>query len=158
MRTDLGLDLHLLTARLDQAADKILRRETGTPYRRYLTLFMVGELGATSQRSHAKHLGLTEPSVSRMTGVLERLGLLRVKADLGGGNRKQLALTDEGVALVERCEKELSGRLSNLLEASGVPLHEYETYTARILATLETGATVAPQPLGDTAARTRVPA
>jgi len=99
----LSFDLHVLTARLDRAADRILRAEVGVSYSRFLTLFMVTAVDATSQRALAECLGVTEPSVSRMTRVLSGAGLLRVEADSRGGNRRALPLTPEGQDLVERC-------------------------------------------------------
>jgi DNA-binding MarR family transcriptional regulator len=146
MQTDLGLDLHLLTARLDQAADRILRAEVGVSYRRYLALFMVGELGATTQRSLATHLGLTEPSVSRMTSTLAASGMLAVAPDPAGGNRRRLALTEKGFALVQQCRRVLDGRLTELLQASGVSHDGYTAQTRQLLAALEAGVYTTLQP------------
>ena len=65
----LSLDLHTLTARLDRAADRILRAEQDLSYRRLLVLFMVDMMGTPTQRALAERLGVTEPSVSRMAGA-----------------------------------------------------------------------------------------
>jgi DNA-binding MarR family transcriptional regulator len=81
MERDLSRSLHALTARLDRAADTILRAEAGLSYSRFLALFMVRSLGADTQRALAERLGVSEPSVSRMTRVLAEQGLLRVVAD-----------------------------------------------------------------------------
>ena len=67
---NLSFNLHVLTARLDRAADRILRAEHNVSYSRFLALTLVGELGASTQRALADPLGVTEPSVSRMTAVL----------------------------------------------------------------------------------------
>ncbi len=64
---DLSFDLHALTARLDRSADRILRAEHDLSYRRFLTLVIVAELDAATQRAVADRLGVSEPSVSRMT-------------------------------------------------------------------------------------------
>ena len=85
---DLGLALHTLTARLDRAADRMLQAEQNVSYRRFLLLFMVGELGAPNQRTLAEWLGITEPSVSRMTAELTKTGLLTAEPDSAGGNRR----------------------------------------------------------------------
>ncbi|MHB8531760.1 MAG: MarR family transcriptional regulator, partial [Solirubrobacteraceae bacterium] len=86
----LSYELHKLTARLDSAADGLLRREAGVSYSRFLALFAVGGTGG-SQRDMARWLGLTEPSTSRMVGVLAADGLLTATRTAGAGNRRQLA-------------------------------------------------------------------
>src|SRR3954470_20647282 len=100
MEHNLSFHLHVLTARLDRAADRILRAEHNISYSRFLALTLVGELGASTQRALADHLGVTEPSVSRMTAVLAADGLLDVQPDPGGGRRRRLSLTDKGKQLV----------------------------------------------------------
>jgi len=132
----LSFDLHVLTARLDRAADRILRAEVGVSYSRFLTLFMVTAVDATSQRALAECLGVTEPSVSRMTRVLSGAGLLRVEADSRGGNRRALALTPEGQDLVERCCELLDAEFGALMRRSGVPPEAYARNTTRLLAAL----------------------
>src|SRR5919107_2632533 len=108
MEGSLTFDLHALTARLDRAADRILRAEVELSYRRFLALLLVGE-GAPTQRVLAERLGLTEPSTSRMVGVLAEEGLLDVTADPAGGNRRRLVLTPAGKERVEACLTGLGG-------------------------------------------------
>jgi DNA-binding MarR family transcriptional regulator len=139
MGSSLTFDLHALTARLDRAADRILMAEVGVPYRRFLALFMVGEVQAGSQRALAEHLGLTEPSVSRMTAVLAEAGLLAVRRDAGGGNKRTLALTSAGRELVDRCRELLEERFAALVAQSGVHSARYASDTGRLLAALEHG-------------------
>lgn len=141
MPASLSFDLHVLTARLDRAADRILRAEVGVSYSRFLTLFMVTAVHASSQRALAECLGVTEPSVSRMTGVLGRAGLLRVEADSRGGNRRALALTPAGQVLVARCRELLDAEFEALMQRSGVPAEAYARNTRRLLAALGTGGT-----------------
>ncbi|MEV4299236.1 MarR family winged helix-turn-helix transcriptional regulator, partial [Microbispora rosea] len=112
MERNLSLNLHVLTARLDRAADRILRAEHGISYSRFLALTLVGELGASTQRTLAEYLGVTEPSVSRMTGVLAADGLLDVQPDPAGGNRRRLSLTDEGKRRVASIRQEFEDRLA----------------------------------------------
>ncbi|WNV74272.1 MarR family transcriptional regulator [Geodermatophilus sp. DSM 44513] len=138
MASSLTFDLHVLTARLDRAADRILRAELGLPYRRFLALLLVGE-GAPTQRVLAERLGVTEPSTSRMVAVLADEGFLDVAPDPAGGNRRRLALTPAGKERVEACRKVLEGRFADLVARSGVPYAEYATYTRRLVAALESG-------------------
>lgn len=136
MKRNLSFDLHVLTARLDRAADRILRAEHHVSYRRFLTLTLVGELGASTQRALADSLGVTEPSVSRMTAVLAADGLLDVEPDPAGGNRRRLSLTDEGRELVASVQQDLEERLASVVAYSGVPYAEYAEHTQRLLTAL----------------------
>jgi DNA-binding MarR family transcriptional regulator len=132
----LSHQLHKLTARLDRAADQILQVEVGTTYARFLALFAVSQ-GAQSQRALATWLGITEPSVSRMTGVLVEAGLLEVSAPPGGGNRRHLRLTEAGAALVKQGGRALERRFAHLVEAGGVDYEEFEAQTVRVIEQLE---------------------
>ena len=57
----LSLALHTLTARLDRAADRILRAEEDLSYRRFLVLFMVDMMGMPTQRALAEVDGSGSP-------------------------------------------------------------------------------------------------
>jgi DNA-binding MarR family transcriptional regulator len=133
---NLGLELHTLVSRLERAGDQILRTEHDVSYRRFMVLVMVGELGVSTQRALADSLAVTEPSVSRMVAALADTGLLNVVPDPAGGNRRQIALTDAGRALVEHAGTDLIERLAELVEASGVPFDTYLRYTRRLNAAL----------------------
>jgi DNA-binding MarR family transcriptional regulator len=129
--------LHKLTARLDRAADAILRVEAGVSYSRFLALYMVGSEGADTQRALAERLAVSEPSVSRMVRVLADAGWLQTLPDPAGGNRNQLRLTASGKGLVQRWGAELEERFAALLETAGVPYRSYRTHTTRLLAALD---------------------
>lgn len=137
MERNLALNLHVLVARLDRAADQILRAEHNVSYSRFLALTLVGKLGASTQRALADGLGVTEPSASRTTGVLAAAGLLDVQPDPAGGHRRRLSLTVEGENLVAAGQRTLDGRLAGLFAHSGVPYAEYAAHTERLLATLD---------------------
>ncbi|MDN5861310.1 MAG: MarR family winged helix-turn-helix transcriptional regulator, partial [Pseudonocardia sp.] len=136
MPAELSFDLHALTTRLDRSADRILRSEFGLSYPRFRTLLIVGRLGAATQRAVAEELGVSEPSASRMTGVLIGTGLLDAHADPAGGNRKRLSLTVEGADVVERCRALLEQRFAALVRRSGVSYDEYARSTRLLLDTL----------------------
>lgn len=137
MGRDLSFNLRVLTARLDRAADRILRAEHNISYSRFLALTLVGKLGASTQRALADALGVTEPSVSRMTAILAAEGLLDVQPDPAGGHRRQLSLTNRGKHLVASAQQGLEERLAALVAHSGVPYAEYAEHTARLLATFD---------------------
>ncbi|MEU4516092.1 MarR family transcriptional regulator [Nonomuraea wenchangensis] len=137
MERNLSLNLHVLVARLDRMADRILRAEHNISYSRFLALTLVGELGFSTQRALADGLGVTEPSVSRMTTVLAAEGLLDVQPDPAGGNRRQLSLTDKGEQVVASLRQEFEDKLAALVAHSGVPYAEFAEHTARLLASLD---------------------
>jgi DNA-binding MarR family transcriptional regulator len=132
----LSYELHKLTARLDRAADAMLQRDAEISYSRFLALFAVRETGG-SQRELAQWLGLTEPSMSRMVGVLAAQKLLIVSRVEGAGNRRQLQLTDAGARLVEQCSRLLEGRFAELVQRSRVPFAAYQRHTRALLAQLD---------------------
>jgi DNA-binding MarR family transcriptional regulator len=136
----LAYDLHVLVARLDASADAILRATSGVTYRRFLALLAVRDLGPTSQRAVADRLGITEPSVSRMTAVLAGSDLLQVSPHPSGGNRRQLSLTDRGRGVVDSCASLLESRFAALVGASGIDYAEYAAHTRRLVTALDRGA------------------
>ena len=136
MDSGLSVDLHRLTARMDRAADRFLGEAYGISYRRFLTLLLVGEFGMPTQRALAEALGVSEPSVSRMTGVLVKAGYLEAGSDPGGGNRRQLSLTPVGKELVGQCRELLERRFAELMKLSGVPYADYARHTRQLLEAL----------------------
>ena len=134
----LSYDLHKLTSRLDRAADELLRGQEGVSYSRFLTLFAARETGAT-QRELAEWLGQSEPSTSRMVGVLTEDGLLIATRTPGNGNRRRLELTDAGARLVDRCGSALEDEFAELVARSGVPYTAYHRHTLKLLTQLEAG-------------------
>jgi DNA-binding MarR family transcriptional regulator len=142
----LSYELHQLTARLDRAAGGLLRSHAGVSYSRFLALFAVSE-GAVSQRELARWLGQTEPSTSRMVGVLAQQGLLSAITVAGGGNRRRLQLTESGADLVDRCGRLLEGRFEELVERSGVPYASYQDHTRRLLTQLDAEQQAPPEAL-----------
>ncbi|HET9060812.1 MAG TPA: hypothetical protein VFN61_12890 [Acidimicrobiales bacterium] len=136
MPKGLSYELFKLSARLERAADEMLRGEHGISYARFLALLAVKETKG-SQRDVARWLRQTEPSTSRMVGLLADDGLLEVMRSEGGGNRRALHLTARGAKLVERCGQLLEGRFEELVRRSGVPYETYERHTRRLLAQLD---------------------
>ena len=121
---------------LDRSADRILQAEYGLSYRRFLALMTVGQLGAATQRTLAQALGVSEPSASRMTGVLTGTGLLDSQPDPGGGNRRRLTLTVQGQGVVENCRNLLERRFIALVQTSGVSYADYARETALLMRAL----------------------
>lgn len=146
MTESLSYDLHKLTARLDRAGDRVLREREGISYSRFRTLFAVAN-GATNQRSLAKWLGQSEPSTSRMVGLLAAEGLLDVCRIPGAGNSRHLSLAPAGAELVERGGRLLEARLQDLLERSGVSRASYQRQTRRLLEELESETQTRPSAL-----------
>jgi DNA-binding MarR family transcriptional regulator len=137
MPDGLNFDLHALVIRLDRAADAILRRELGVSYRRFMPLFAIRDLGASTQRALAERLDVSEPAVSRMTAVLHDAGLLVAEADPSGGNRRSLRLTPAGDELVDAAQALLSERFTDLVARSGIPAAAYSRHTKALLRALD---------------------
>ncbi|GAA4718250.1 MarR family transcriptional regulator, transcriptional regulator for hemolysin [Promicromonospora umidemergens] len=140
----LSFDLHALTARLDRAADRILRAAHGITYRRFRTLLSVQLLNqagahAVTQRAVADEVGISEPSASRMVAVLADAGLLDVRQDPGSGNRRRLQLTPQGSAIVEQGQDLLEERFADLVRRSGVSYTHYAHSTRALLDALGAG-------------------
>ncbi len=136
MPLDLSRTLHALTARLDRAADRIVQAECGLPYRRFLALYGVAELGEPTQRALAEWVGVTEPSMSRMTQVLARDGHIEVVTVPGGGNRRRIRLSVSGRGVVASVGTLLEQRFAELVAAANVSYAEYQTSTNQVLETL----------------------
>jgi DNA-binding MarR family transcriptional regulator len=136
MASSLSYDLHKLTARLDRAADRILREQEGVSYSRFLALFAIRE-GAANQRALSEWLGQSEPSTSRMVGVLAHAGLLEATRVSGAGNRRHLRLTKAGAELVDRCGRLLEAQFEELVQRSRVTHASYHRNTRRLLDQLE---------------------
>jgi DNA-binding MarR family transcriptional regulator len=136
MPSALSYEIHKLTAQLDRAADGLLRSQAGVSYSRFLALSAVSQ-GTVTQRELARWLGQTEPSASRMVGVLAKQGWLSATMVAGEGNRRRLQLTDSGADLVDRCGRLLEGRFTELVERSGVPYARYQDHTRRLLDQLD---------------------
>ena len=137
MEDELSFTLHALVTRLDRSADRILRAELGVSYRRFLTLFMIRDLGATTQRALAERLDVSEPAVSRMTAVLSDAGLLVAEPDPAGGNRRQLHPTAAGDDLIDAGRALLAQRFDTLVQTSGIPAAAYARHTNRLLEHLD---------------------
>lgn len=136
----LSYELHKLTARLDRAADGLLREAAGVSYARFLALFAVRECSGT-QRDMARWLGLSEPSTSRMVRVLAGDGLLEVEIPVGQGNRRQVRLTAKGEELIDRCGELLEARFEEFVKLCGVDYRTYQDLTRRLLDKLDAAPT-----------------
>lgn len=137
MERSLAVDLHTLTARMDRRADRLLAGELGLSYRRFVALLSLQELGSATQRQLADRLGVTEPSVSRMAAGLAAAGLIDLRPDPGGGNRRCLTLTPDGTEAVTRSRRLLEQRFEALARRSGVPYDGYAAHTEQLLRALE---------------------
>jgi DNA-binding MarR family transcriptional regulator len=135
-QNSLSYELHKLTARLDRAADALLRDQADVSYSRFLALFAVTQ-GAETQRELSRWLGQSEPSTSRMVGILAKAGWLDVSQAPGSGNRRKLRLTESGSRLVASCAQLLETRFSELVARSGVMYGPFQQSTRRLLAQLD---------------------
>src|SRR5436305_12905620 len=133
MPSHLTYDIHLLTARMDRAADRALQAEHDLSYARFLVLLAVSQ-GACSQRAIGTWLGVSAPSVSRMTQVLGTAGLLAVTPDPRGGNRRVVRLTQPGETTFRQGAALLERLFADLLDQCGIPTEEYAGHTRSLVA------------------------
>jgi DNA-binding MarR family transcriptional regulator len=132
-------DLHVLVARLDRNADRILRADLDLSYPRFLLLLTLRRTGPLTQRALAGELGVTEPTVSRTATSLAAAGHLSIGVTPGGGNRRAVALTEQGAALVDKGTARLEDAFGSLVGAAGVDPAVLREVTGRLLRTLGPG-------------------
>ncbi len=147
--SELTFDLHRLTARLDRAADQILQAHLNLSYRRFLALVVLDQLDDPTQRELAHALEVTEPSVSRMVGVLASAGLLEVGPAPAGGHRRRVRLTALGTSTLQSARDLLEGSFAALVTSSGVSYDRYASDTRRLIEALDGGPS-APDPVATT--------
>jgi DNA-binding MarR family transcriptional regulator len=136
---------------MDRAADRMLQEDSGLSYARFRVLLALSQ-GACSQRALGSWLGVTEPSVSRMTRVLASSGLLAVTPDPRGGNRRVVRLTEHGDAVFGHCAALLEGRFADLLDQCDIPREEYAAHTRALIAALDQVAPVSTGRVGEVSA------
>lgn len=113
--------LHALVARLDVAADEMLRRDHDVSYPKFLVLLAVERLGAPTQRELAAAQQVSEPAMSRTVAALAADGLLDVRTVPGNGHRRAIGLTPRGRRLVDEGSDLLESAFAGLAEVAGVP-------------------------------------
>jgi DNA-binding MarR family transcriptional regulator len=131
--------LHALVHVLDRAAEGVLAESVGISYRRYLTLLTLQRLaneGTVTQRELATELGVSEPAASRAVGVLREAGWVTSEPTPGEGNRRRLALTDEGELLVNDAALTLETAFAGLMDAAGLKADDVLAITDPLLGTL----------------------
>ena len=112
--------LHALVARLDVAADEMLRRDHDISYAKFLVLLAVERLGTPTQRELAAEQQVSDPAMSRTAAALAADGLLDVRTVPGNGHRRAVGLTPRGRRLVEEGSDLLESAYAALAEVAGV--------------------------------------
>ncbi|MGG5257899.1 MarR family winged helix-turn-helix transcriptional regulator [Phycicoccus avicenniae] len=114
----LAHELHVLVALMDRRAETLLARSgIGLTYRRYLAVLTVSRLDRPTQRELADALGTSEAATSRMVAGLAADGFLEVGR--AHGNRRELALTPEGVTRLRASSEVLGDRFDDAVRAVG---------------------------------------
>lgn len=135
-RPGTAYDLHVLVARLDRSADRILHAELGLSYPRFLALLTLRRTGPVTQRTLADELGITEPTAGRTVAALAADGLVAVTTVPGTGNRRSVELTAQGAALVAKGADRLEDAFGSLVAAAGVDHAALADGVRRLLDTL----------------------
>ncbi|WP_068322888.1 MarR family winged helix-turn-helix transcriptional regulator [Janibacter terrae] len=132
----LAHDLHLLVKALDRSAEVRLA-PFGLTYARYLALLVVGDAPGLTQRDLAARLGLSEASASRTTTGLGEHGWIDIARTPGSGNRRTLALTEAGRALLDRAGTSLGRDFDDAVRAIGRSPEALARDVRRLTALLE---------------------
>jgi MarR family transcriptional regulator, organic hydroperoxide resistance regulator len=132
----LAHDLHLLVKALDRSAEGRLA-PFGLTYARYLALLVIGGAPGLTQRDLAAGLGLSEASASRTAAGLGEAGWIDIIRTPGAGNRRTLALTDVGRALLERAGTSLGRDFDDVVRAIGRSPEALARDVRRLTALLE---------------------
>ena len=129
--------LHSLVARLDVAADAMLRAEHDIGYARFLVLLTVERLGAPTQRELATAQGVSEPAMSRTVSALAAEGHVDVVTTPGRGHRRSVTLSPDGQRLVEQGSDLLESAFALLAEHADVSLDDVTALSTALLSSLE---------------------
>lgn len=100
------------------AADRVLRRELGLSYRRAITLLVLEDSGAMSQRALAGELGHSEASVSTLVRDLAKVGAVSVESV--NKRERRIQVTAEGARLVAHARALTEPMFRDLVAAAGV--------------------------------------
>ena len=112
---ELAHSLHLLTARLDAAADDLLREEFGLSHSQLGFLMPLLEHAELDVTSLAAALTVSVPAVSKRVVWFTERDLVRSRSHPDGGRRVALALTTSGRRLAVRASTRLRTRLDQLV-------------------------------------------
>lgn len=129
--------LHALVARLDEAADAMLRAEHGIGYARFLVLLTIERLGAPTQRELATAQGVSEPAMSRTVSALAADGHVDVVTTPGLGHRRSVTLSGYGQRLVEQGSDLLESAFATLAERAGVRVDDVAALSTALLSSLD---------------------
>lgn len=129
--------LHTVVARLDEAADAMLRDEHGISYARFLTLLTVERLGAPTQRELAAAHGVSDPAMSRTVASLAAEGHLDVITTPGRGHRRSVTLSPAGERLVEQGSDLLESAFAALAGHADVRLDDVSALSTALLSSLD---------------------
>lgn len=129
--------LHAVVARLDVAADAMLRAEHGIGYARFLVLLTIERLGAPTQRELATAQRVSEPAMSRMVSALAADGHVDVVTTPGQGRRRNVMLSPDGQRLVEQGSDLLESAFATLAEHADVSVDDVTAMSTALLSSLE---------------------
>lgn len=120
---NLAHELHDLVLTLDRWAERMLRPQ-GLTYNRYVALVVVAEHPGVAGRHLAGALRVSEAAASGIVRSLLEAGLVENVAPAGSGHRRQLWITPDGGALLERCAALLGSSLDDNARAIGLDPQE----------------------------------
>lgn len=136
--------LNHLVGELNRHADRILRDEFGLTYSQFLFLVSLASSGPVSSGVLAKNLGVSRAAVSKRTAWFTSRGFVRSGSARDDSRVVRLAITERGLALVQRMSEVLESRFrSTFDDLPGLDLEQLNQTLLTILAKLQAPSTLA---------------
>lgn len=128
--------LHQLIFRLNRVGDNQLKDRFDISYDRALVLAAIHHQKNTTQHNLAVTLGRTDAAVSIMLGKLEKENLVKIRKSQQHLRKNTVALTNTGVAVLEKIYAHFSAQFDKLVANAGVDSKAYSEMNRKIYETL----------------------
>ncbi|MCT7663280.1 MarR family winged helix-turn-helix transcriptional regulator [Shinella kummerowiae] len=104
----LGTRLRRIGEQVQAETQRIMERmDAPLQAGQYPLLAAIDRVGPLSVGELAETLGITQPGVTRMAGLLAEAGYLTARKEKGDQRIRRLALTEEGQALIARSKQDI---------------------------------------------------
>ena len=131
----LNISMHRATRKLTLMFVRDVLRPEGLTIQEWRSLLYLRKFGNRHLRDLARLAGLDPSHVSKAVADLQRKGLVQASDDKTDGRRKQLAVTENGLAAIDRIWPQAIG-LSDRIEAD-IGKAKFQALKAGLVAILE---------------------
>jgi len=125
--------IHEVSLAMDRIADHKLQETVGIPYSRFMFLYIVRQLGSTTQHSLAQALKVSDPAVSKLCAKGAQDGLLHIAVNPRHKRQRLVSLTDAGLATLQQSLAVLDACFSTICSRSQINEPSYRRQTAQLL-------------------------